>query len=119
MSSEDVGDAAEEAADEFEDIDENGVDERTGRFFTGWLVGVFGFVLLIIISFAVAVYFDYVSIDLALSADLDVGQFIEIALWVVVIAFAAITFIAILVKAPGNYLAAISRAVAGYYEEEE
>jgi len=67
VDSDDAQDAAETAADEFEDIDDENVSERKKDFFEWWLKGVGLFlaslVLLSPVLFVVGVWLDVIVVE--------------------------------------------------------
>jgi len=124
VDSDDAQDVAETAADEFEDIDDENVSERKKDFFEWWLKGVGLFlaslVLLSPVLFVVGVWLDVIVVEpFQLGGEqLEVALYIELFTAAMLVVIVAVTVIAVLVKAPGNYLAAISRALAALGGDE-
>lgn len=119
IDSDNVSDAAETAADEFEDIDdETDVSDRKKSFFGWWLKGV-GIVAAALLLLGPPLFIAGVHAGVFVvepfvfgGEQIEVARYIEWFVLAMLAAVAVTTVIAIFVKAPGEYLAAGSRALA-------
>lgn len=118
IDSDDAQDAAETAADEFEDIDDKNVSQQKKDFFEWWLKGVGLFlasvVLLVPLLFVLGVLLGVIVVEpfQVGGEQLELAVYIELFTGAMLAVVVVVTILAVLVKAPGNYLAAISRALA-------
>jgi hypothetical protein len=119
IGSDDVQDAAETAADEFEEIDdETDVTDRQKSFFGWWLKGV-GIVIAALVVLGPTLFIAGVHAGVFVvepfvigGERISVARYIEWFILAMLAAVTVTTVIAILVKAPGDYLAAGARALA-------
>jgi len=103
--------AAEEAADAFESMDDSKISRLKRLFFQAWLVAVFGGAVALL---AVSAYVGFLSFDVTVVATIDLSGPLETLAQGIVYLLLATTVIAILVVAPAQILSTIARAVAAY-----
>jgi hypothetical protein len=108
--------AAEEAADAFESMDDSKISRLKRLFFQAWLVAVFGGSVALL---AVSAYVGFLSFDLTVVATIDLSGPLETLAQGIVYLLLATTVIAILVVAPAQILSTIARAVAAYDTPDE
>lgn len=106
------GEGIQESADNLEDLDE---DVSTGlrTYARAYVTGLFA---LIVLAFASAVYFDFISVSLALTAELSVGYLIEYLAIAVVVLFVFFTAAMVLIAIPASLTAALVRFAGGIVE---
>lgn len=106
------GEGIQESADNLEDLDE---DVSTGlrTYARAYVTGLFA---LIVLAFASAVYFDFISVSLVLTAELSVGYLIEYLAIAVVVLFVFFTAAMVLIAIPASLTAALVRFAGGIVE---
>lgn len=106
------GEGIQESADSLEEMD----DEVTTGLRTYARAYVTGLFALIVLAFASAVYFDFVSLSVALSADVSVGYLVEYLATAVVALFVFFTAAMVLIAIPASFTAALVRFAGGIVE---
>lgn len=109
------GEQVEEAADSLEEMDDE-VSRGLRTYARAYITGLF---LLIIVSFGVAVYFDYITVAVNLTADASVGWLVEYLAIGVVGAFLFFTFAMTLISIPASFTAAVVRFAGGIVQAAE
>jgi hypothetical protein len=109
-------DDVDQAAEALEDANEDVTPAMRWSGFV-WLVAVFG---TLAVAIGAAVYFDYVTVDLAVSATVNIGWVVEYLVAGLVAVFLIMTFAALLIWLPGSFWGAVTRALGyaatGYQE---
>ena len=106
------GEGIQESADNLEEMDDE-VSTGLRTYARAYVTGLFA---LIVLALASAVYFDFVSLSVALSADVSVGYLVEYLAIAVVALFVFFTAAMVLIAIPASFTAALVRFAGGIVE---
>ncbi|AGM11891.1 hypothetical protein DNAM5_28 [Haloarcula californiae tailed virus 1] len=106
------GEGIQESADSLEEMD----DEVTTGLRTYARTYVTGLFVVLVLGFAAAVYFDFISFSLNLTADVSVGYLVEYLAIAIVVLFVFFTAAMVLIAIPASFTAAIVRFAGGIVE---
>lgn len=106
------GEVIQEGADDLETMDDE-VSTGLRTYARAYITGLF---VLILLGFGAAVYFDFVSVTLDLTAQVSVGYLVEYLAIAMVVIFVFFTAAMVLIAIPASFTAALVRFAGGIVE---